>query len=137
MILRGRIETPNPDYYFDINVVEMIEDHVDKTSHPSTLAMVSPSHVIIEDDQIQKGSIGLIQFRDDDNFRAGIISHVAVHCALNYIRVFEPENFKLNIEDCDDNEERLAWLIGWFTKEITNFYYDEICEDSKCLQKDQ
>jgi hypothetical protein len=125
MILRGRIETPDPDYYFDINVVEMVEDQVDGTSHPLTLAMVSPTHRInLDDNSIVKGSIGLIQFRDDDNFRAGIIGHEAVHCALDYIRNFEEEYFELDIEGCDDNEERLAWLVGWFTKEITNFYYD-------------
>jgi hypothetical protein len=126
MILRGKIETPDPDYYFDINVVEMVECHVDRASYPTTLAMVSPNYTIMEDDKIQKGSIGLIQFRDDDNFRSGIISHEAAHCALAFIRIFESKILSLDPVDCDDNEERLAWLIGWFTKEISNFYYDVV-----------
>lgn len=101
----------------------MIECHVEKASYPTTLAMVSPLCVFMENNEIQKGSIGLVQFRDDDNFRAGIIGHEAVHCATTYMRLFEKDKLLLS-DEIDENEERLAWVIGWFTKEITNFYYD-------------
>jgi len=52
-----------------------------------------------------------------------------MHCATAYMRIFEEDKLVLG-DECDDNEERLAWLVGWFCKEITNYYYDVICKSN-------
>jgi len=72
------------------------------------------------------GRIGLIQFKSSEQFRSGIMAHEAVHCATIYMRLLEKEQLKLSTDNIDDNEERLAWLIGWFTARITNYYYEFI-----------
>lgn len=111
--------TPNHDYFFEIKV----NPDLDST------AMVSPIYTITENLKVKKGSIGLIQFQTEDDFRSGVICHEAVHCATAYMRLFEEDKLFLD-DECDDNEERLAYLVGWFGKEITNYYYDVVCKSN-------
>lgn len=113
-----KISTPNKGYYFNIGVNPNLED---------ADAMVSPCYKLNLDTMKPKpGFIGQIYFKDKSCFTSGVIAHEALHCATAYLRIFEPEKVQLNVEDCDKNEERLAWLTGWFAKEITNYYYDKV-----------
>lgn len=122
----GRINTPDDDFYFNIVVNGDLED-ADAMVSPMYRLDVGSSDVI----KVIPGSIGLIQFKDKECFTSGVIAHEAVHCATAYMRIFEEECLKLDPEDCDDNEERLAWLIGWFTARITNYYYEFIAPKSE------
>ena|GEM_PF-6580890 len=130
----GKIKSPDDNFYFDIVVNPDLECE----------AMVTPMYKLdvgsvdaitkLGDEGIVKlipGRIGLIQFKSSEQFRSGIMAHEAVHCATAYMRIFEEECLKLDPEDCDDNEERLAWLIGWFTARITNYYYEFIAPTSE------
>lgn len=122
---RSKIWCPDNEHFFIITVgsnpqLPFIEFEND------TLAQVSPCYTLdYETNKPKPGRIGEIIFRSGDDFRAGIMAHEAVHCATSYCRLFEPENLKLT-DHIEEIEERFAWLVGWFSKEITNFYWDMV-----------
>jgi len=120
----GIIKTPDEKYYFTITINPNLreEENADAMVSPIYKLDVGSSEVI----KVVPGRIGHIQFKDETCFTSGVIAHEATHCATNYMRLFEPDKFKLDEESCDDNEERLAWLIGWFTKELANYFYEKI-----------
>ena len=111
-----KIPTPNPEFYYELAINPELDAE----------GMVTPQYKLDVGSKetvfVIPGKIGLIQFKSKDKFRAGIMSHEALHCATSYLRLFDENKLKLS-DEIDDNEEELAYLVGWFTSELTQFYY--------------
>ncbi|MEN6552837.1 MAG: hypothetical protein ABFC34_08115 [Methanobacterium sp.] len=100
---RSKVWCPDGEHFFIITVgsepqLPFIEFEND------TLAQVSPCYILdYETNKPKPGRIGEIIFRSEDDFRAGIMSHEAVHCATSYCRLFEPESLEIS-ENGEVNE---------------------------------
>lgn len=67
------------------------------------------------------GNIGMLMFYRG-NMGASIVTHEIVHAALQYLRVASTLP-KLDDENCDDEEERLAYTISDLTKLLVRKFY--------------
>ncbi len=119
-MIRNKIYLPNTDqYWFVIKVTDNLvgcEAVVETNYRIDTL-----------DGSIHTGSIGVVKFKPE-SFKVGIISHESFHMALSMMRTMG-ETYELG-EICDDAEERIAWLTGYFATKLTTFYYEHIEQKS-------
>lgn len=110
--------TPNENHFFIIKINPELD----------AIARVSPIFKCDYDNDdnmiVTSEFIGYIEFKDEDNFRAGYIAHEALHCATTFIRLFGSHSLELNPEDIDDDEEYFANIVEYFAREITNYYWD-------------
>lgn len=119
--MKSKILCPNKKYWFDVEVSPLKD----------ALAQVSPIYTLKPPGyDVKPGSIGIIKFHDADCFSAEILSHEAVHCATTYIRLFETEKFENDkfslIDEINDNEECLAYHVGYFAQQLTDYFYKYI-----------
>jgi hypothetical protein len=115
-MIRSKIYLPNTEQYWF--VIKVTDNLIDCKAVVETNYRLDPL-----DGSIHTGSIGVVKFKPD-SFTVGVISHEALHMALSMMRTFD-ESYELD-EVCDDVEERIAWLTGYFAAKITNFYYDHV-----------
>ena len=114
--MNNRIYCPNKNYYFYISIDSSIEN---------CDAEVSPEYILdFDTNKPKQGKIGYIRFKNIDCLKQGVISHESVHCSTTYMRLFDPKSLVLN-DEINNSEEKLAWLIGYFAKEIVNWLYNK------------
>lgn len=101
----GRIYTPNKDYYAHLIIINPV-------LQGDTLAQVGSLFFEFRRPNSEERSYRCYIFQVRGRVQSRDTSHEGVHCATNYMRLFEKDKLKLN-DDCDDNEERLAWLVGF------------------------